>query len=57
MACTTEIFVQEILRLNISAQNYHSDDDVSMISDYDSDILETVEKADLSNFWGTIACS
>ena len=42
-----KIFVQEILRLNILAQDYyHSDDDVSTISNSDSDILETVEKAD-----------
>ena len=45
-----EFFVQEILRLNILAQDYHSDDDVSAISDYDSDILVTIEKADFVEF-------
>ncbi len=39
-----EIFVKEILILNILAQDYHSDNDVSAIIDSDSDILETVEK-------------
>ena len=43
-------FVQEILRLNILAQDYHSDDDVSAICNSDSDILETVEKADFVEF-------
>jgi hypothetical protein len=32
------------------AQDYHSDDDVSAISDSDSDILVTVEKADIVEF-------
>ena len=41
-----EIFVQEILRINVLAQDYHSDDDVLAIIDSDSDILETNEKAD-----------
>jgi hypothetical protein len=45
-----ESFVQEILQLNILAQDYHSDDDVLAISDSDSDILETVEKADFVEF-------
>ena len=40
------IFVQEILRINVLAQDYHSDDDVLAIIDSDSDILETIEKAD-----------
>ena len=39
-----EFLVLEILRLNIASQDYHSNDDVSALSD--SDILETVEKAD-----------
>ena len=43
-------FVQEILRLNILAEDYHSNDDVLAISDSDSDILETVEKADFVEF-------
>ena len=43
-------FVQEILRLNNLAQDYHSDDDVLAISDSDYDILETVEKADFVEF-------
>ena len=45
-----ELFVHEILRLKILAQDYHSDDDVSAISDSDSDILVTVEKADIIEF-------
>ena len=47
-----EFFVQEILRLNILAQDYHSNDDVLAVSDSDSDILETVEKADFVEFLG-----
>ena len=43
-------FVQEILWQKIFAQDYHSDDDVSTISDADSDILVTVEKADIIEF-------
>jgi hypothetical protein len=34
------------LRLKILAQDFYSDDDVVLISDSDSDILETIEKAD-----------
>ena len=45
-----EIFVQQILWLKIWAQDYHSIDDVSDNSDSDSDILETVEKADFVEF-------
>jgi hypothetical protein len=45
-----ESFVQKILRLNILEQEYHSNDDVSAISDSDSDILETVEKANFVEF-------
>ena len=53
LACTMEFFVQEILRLNILAQDYyHSDDDVLVISDSDSDILEIIEKADFVEFLG-----
>ena len=50
-----EFFVKEILCLKILAQDYHSDDDVSAISDSDSDILVTVERPILPNFWTTIA--
>ena len=49
-ALTMESFVQKILRLNILEQEYHSNDDVSAISDSDSDILETVEKANFVEF-------
>ena len=45
-----ELFVHEILGLKILAQDYHSDDDVSAISDSDSDVLLTVEKADIVEF-------
>ena len=45
-----ELFVHEILRLQILAQDYHSDDDVSAISDSDSDVWVTVEKADIVEF-------
>jgi len=45
-----EFFVHEILRLQILAQDYHSDDDVSAISDSDSDVWVTVEKADIVEF-------
>ena len=41
-----EFLVLEILRLNIASQDSDSDDDVSALSDSDSDILEPVEKAD-----------
>ena len=46
-----EFLVQEILRLNIASQDYHSNDDVSALSGSDSDISETVEKADFVEFW------
>ena len=39
-------FCNQILRLKILAQDFYSDDDVVLISDSDSDILETIEKAD-----------
>ena len=45
-----EFLVQEILRLNIASQDSDSDDDVSAISSSDSEILETVEKADFVEF-------
>ena len=46
------IFGQQILRLKIWGLDYHSNDDVSAISDSDSDSdsLETVEKADVVEF-------
>ena len=50
-----EFLVLEILRLNIALQDSDSDDDVLALSGSDSDILEMVEKADLSNFWTMIA--
>ena len=52
LARTIEFFVQEIFRLNILAQDYHSDDDVLAISDSDSDVLATIETADFVDFWG-----
>ena len=45
-----EFSVQEILRLNIASQDSDSDDDVSALSGSDSDILETIEKADIVEF-------
>ena len=45
-----EFLVLEILRLNIASQDYHSNDDVSALSGSDSDISETVEKADFVKF-------
>ena len=50
-----EFLVLEILRLNIASQDSDSDDDVSALSDSDSDILETVERPILSNFWTLIS--
>ena len=46
-----EVLVQEILRLNIASQaDSDSDDDVSALSGSDSDVLETIEKADFVEF-------
>ena len=45
-----EFFGQEILELKIPAHDYHSDDDVSALTNSDSDILATVEKADFVDF-------
>ena len=51
-----KLFVQEILRLNILAQDYyHSDDDVSTISNSNSDIWRQLKRPILSKFWRTIA--
>ena len=45
-----EFFVQKIVGRKIESQDFNSDDDVSAIIDYDSDILETVEKAIIVEF-------
>ena len=44
-----ELFAQQILR-KILTLDYHSDDDISAIGHSDSDILETIEKADIVEF-------
>ena len=44
------IFVQKIVGRKIESQDFSSDDDVSAIIDSDSDILETVEKANIVEF-------
>ena len=49
-ALTIEFFVQAIVRRKIESQDSYSDDDVSTINDSDSDILVTVEKADIVEF-------
>ena len=49
-ALTMEFFVQAIVRRKIESQDSYSDDDVSAISDSDSDVLLTVEKADIVEF-------
>ena len=45
-----ELFVQKIIGRKIESQDFNSDDDVSAIIDSDSDILETVEKANIVEF-------
>ena len=45
------IFCTGDLQVNILTQDYHSDDDISAISDPDSDISETVDKADFVEIW------
>ena len=46
-----EVLVQEILRINVASQaDSDSDDDVSALSGSDSDVLETIEKADFVEF-------
>ena len=45
-----EFLILEILSLNIASQDYHSNDDISALSGSDSDISETVEKADFVEF-------
>ena len=49
-ALTMEFFVQAIVRRKIESQDSYSDDDVSAISDSDSDVWVTVEKADIVEF-------
>ena len=55
MVFTIEFFIQEIVGRKLESQDSYSDNDVSAISDSDSDILETVEKADIIEFWTKIA--
>ena len=45
-----ELFVQKIVGRKIESQDFNSDDDVLAIIDFDSDILETVEKANIVEF-------
>ena len=46
-----EVLVQEILRLNIASQaDSDSDGNISVLSGSDSDVLETIEKADFVEF-------
>ncbi len=45
-----EFFVQAIVGRKIELQDSYSIDDISAISDPDSDILVTVEKADIVEF-------
>ena len=54
-ALTMEFFVKAIVGRKIESQDSYSDDDISAISDSDSDILVTVERPILSNFWTMIA--
>ena len=46
-----ELFVQKIVGRKIELQDFSSDDDVLAIIDSDSDILETVEKANIVEFF------
>jgi hypothetical protein len=46
-----EFFVQAIVGRKLESQDSYSDDDVSAISDSDSNSLETVEKANIVEFW------
>ena len=46
-----EILVLEILQLNIASQDSDVDDDISVLSGSDSDVLETVKKANLVKFF------
>ena len=45
-----ELFVQKIVGRKIELQDFSSDDDVSTIIHSDSNILETVEKANIVEF-------
>jgi hypothetical protein len=47
---TMELLVQKIVGRKIETQDFSSDDDVSAIIDSDSDILETIEKANIVEF-------
>ena len=49
-ALTMELLVQQILRQKIWEQDYHSNDDVSVMIGSDSDSLEAVEKRDFVEF-------
>ena len=44
------LFVKEIVGRKIEPQDSYSNDNISVISDSDSDILETLEKADFIEF-------
>ena len=46
-----EFLVQETLRLNIASQDSDVDDDISVLSGSDSDVLETVKMANLVEFF------
>ena len=45
-----EFFVQAIVGRKIESLGSYSDDDVSAISDSDSDVLLTIEKGDIVEF-------
>ena len=45
-----ELLVQKIVGRKIETQDFSSDDEVSAIIDSDSDILETIEKANIVEF-------
>ena len=47
-----ELFVQKIVGRKIESQDLNSDDDILLISDHDSDILDSVEKANIVEFLG-----
>ena len=46
-----ETFSTEDCRTKIESQDLNPDDDVLVIIDFNSDILETVEKANIVEFW------
>ena len=47
-----ELFVQKIVGRKIESQDFNSDDDILVISDHVSDILDTIEKANIVEFLG-----